>query len=289
MRRRSVLKLAGLIGLYPFQILANDEVQPPGQQMSLLTAPIELSGKWDGSPQDAVALVLSRAREACLAGWKLRSDRQPDKIRVDNHSEGSPAIWLHQDPKTLAWIIVDVGPRDWSKLAYQFGHELGHVVCNSWDLQAKPQNPSQWVEEAVVEAFSLRGLARLATSWEKNPPFAHDENFANSLREYRAQIIEKYAQRTDRAPGADIDMWFRAYRSVLETNATMDRGPAVIAILTLLRSDPACVEDLGALNRWPSRSGVPVEEYLTLWERSCKEIGSSARLPKMMRNLFQPV
>ena len=61
----------------------------------------------------------------------------------------------------MAWIIVDVGTRDWCNLAYQFGHELGHVVANSWARDAKPGGPCQWLEEALVEAFSFRGLGRL--------------------------------------------------------------------------------------------------------------------------------
>src|SRR5262245_29647307 len=38
-----------------------------------------------------------------------------------------------------------------SVLAYQFGHELGHVTANSWQPHAKPQPPSRWLEEALVE------------------------------------------------------------------------------------------------------------------------------------------
>ena len=48
--------------------------------------------------------------------------------------------------------------RGWSKLAYQFGHELGHVTANSWQGNAKPARPRQWLEEAMVEALSLHGL-----------------------------------------------------------------------------------------------------------------------------------
>jgi hypothetical protein len=52
-------------------------------------------------------------REASLAGIKLLSDRQPETLRVDDHPTGPPAIWLHDDPPQEAWIIVDVGERDW--------------------------------------------------------------------------------------------------------------------------------------------------------------------------------
>ena len=93
---------------------------------------------------------------------------------------------------TTAWIIVNVGSRDWCKLAYQFGHELGHVLANSWDAGSKPSRPCQWLEEALVEAFSLRGLGRLADGWERRPPFPNDGPFASAIRRYRRDIVERY-------------------------------------------------------------------------------------------------
>jgi hypothetical protein len=226
-------------------------------------------------------------RAACLSGLKLLSDRQPSKIRIENHTEGPPAIWLHQEPADTAWIIVDVAPRAWSQLAYQFGHELGHVLCNSWQTDAKPEPPSQWLEEAMVEAFSIRGLGYFAETWESDPPFAGDRGYANSLRRYRGDLIEKYAKATQLAPGADLLAWFRAYRRRLDQGSPSPLGPAVLTIVTLMESDPACVDDLGAVNRWPARTGVSVDKYLSLWENSCGEIGASGRLPLGLRNLLR--
>jgi hypothetical protein len=102
------------------------------------------------------------------------SDLQPTRLRVDEHTSGLPAVWLHPDGSTMAWIIVDISERAWTQLAYQFGHELGHVMANSWQPHAKPKPPCQWLEGAMVEAFSIRGLGRLAESWKQSPPFAGD-------------------------------------------------------------------------------------------------------------------
>jgi hypothetical protein len=74
-------------------------------------------------------------------------------LRIQANRSGLPAIWLHPDGSRVAWVIVDAGERDWSKLAYQFGHELGHVLDDSWSLQARPAPPCQWLEEVLVEAF----------------------------------------------------------------------------------------------------------------------------------------
>ena len=61
-------------------------------------------------------------------GMRLLSDRQPRKLRIENHSEVAPAIWLHSDQPDMASIVVNIGYADWCRLAYQFGHELGHVL-----------------------------------------------------------------------------------------------------------------------------------------------------------------
>jgi hypothetical protein len=89
-----------------------------------------------------VRVVVLRARQVLLGGWTQVSDRQPGRIRVENRPGGLPYIWLNGEPG-LAWLVVDVGVRDWCKLAYQFAHEFGHVVCNSWAPDARPRNPCQ--------------------------------------------------------------------------------------------------------------------------------------------------
>jgi hypothetical protein len=35
-------------------------------------------------------------------------------------------------------------------MVYQFGHELGHVLSNSWQPDSLPLRPSQWLEVTPV-------------------------------------------------------------------------------------------------------------------------------------------
>ena len=228
-------------------------------------------------------------REACLAGVRLVSDRQPEWLLVDNHTRGPPHIWLHFDGAPFAWIIVDIGPRDWSKLAYQFGHEFGHVLCNLWRGEAKPPYPCAWLEEALVEAFSIRALGPLAASWATNPPFPGNAAFAGAIRQYRDDLLTKYRSvATEQGATINLVAWFRAYRGALETDGAIG-GPArgaVLAVLAELMADPAGVEGMGALNRWPELSAVPIEDYLRLWQQSCADLGASQRLPIRLRTLL---
>jgi hypothetical protein len=258
------------------------DIAPP---VTLLTAPIELGGEWGGSPPSAAALVLARTREVALSGVRLLSDRQPDRLRVDDHASGPPYVWLHSDPPREAWIVVDIGACDWSQLAYQFGHELGHVLCNSWQRNAKPHMPCQWLEESMVEAFSIRGLGLLAESWEKDPPFAGTNDFGQAIRQYRAKVIEGYRQPEGPAPAADIAPWLAEMRDTLAKQMGVNpmEGPAILAIVEMLERDKGCVEDMGAVNRWPEPA-LPLDAYLAAWTASCAEIGSPGLLPAQMRS-----
>ncbi len=283
MRRRTFL-----LGAVAASLAARKAPGQPEPGM-LRTAPLEVQGDWGKSLPGAAAAVVARMREVCLAGARLLSDRQPSGIRVENRASGSPAIWLHDDPGNVAWIIVTIGERDWCKLAYQFGHELGHVLANSWRPDSKPQPPCQWLEESLVEAFSLRGLVKLADSWEQRPPFRNDAPFANAIRRYQRNAVENYRKVASEEMGeTGMDAWFSHYRSALEHGGGRS-DPAHAAVPTLLHeleADARNVEDIGALNRWAERSAVPIERYLGLWKRSCDEIGAAGGLPKRLADLM---
>jgi hypothetical protein len=289
MTRRTFLWRSGALIACVAHLIDDSLAQPQAPQMTLLSAPLELGGEWGGSPPNDAFAVISRMREACLSGVRLLSDRQPAKLRVDDHASGPPAIWLHDENPDTAWIIVDIGAVDWCKLAYQFGHELGHVLCNSWQRQAIPKFPSQWLEEALVEAFSIRGLGLLADSWERQPPFPNDAAFAGAIRKYRQDLIEKYREPAGGPPVRDMCGWLRRNRDALDHSALATiEGPEILRIVAELETDKACVEDLGAVNRWPARSEVPVEEYLRLWQASCAEIHAPGRLPARLAQSFCP-
>jgi len=189
--RRTFLARAGVLLLCAPDLIGARRAQPA--TITVLSAPLELIGDWDGSPTSAAAAVISRMREVSLSGVRLLSDRQPERLRVDEHSSGSPAIWLHKDPPTTAWIIVDIGarglvqarlsiwPRAWTRHMQQLGGP-GQSRSRHPNGSKKP-----WSRRS-----RFRGLGLLAASWEANPPFPGDAAFANSIRKYRTNQIAEY-------------------------------------------------------------------------------------------------
>src|SRR5215472_9230560 len=134
--------------------------------MTLALAPIECCGDWRESSPDDARVVIARLRDACFGGVGLQSDRQPEELTVGGRVGGTPHVWLDGAKPAAATVVVDGSGSNWCRLSYQLGHELGHVICNSWQIDGVPLKPCQWLEESLAEAFSLRGLARLADSWD---------------------------------------------------------------------------------------------------------------------------
>ncbi|MCI4680517.1 hypothetical protein K9U39_01065 [Rhodoblastus acidophilus] len=286
--RRTFL-LAGTFGVISPFVDSPSFARGRTDRVNLLSAPIELSGNWDHMIPAAAMKVVGRMRLACLTGVRLVSDRQPTVLRVDEHLFGPPAVWLHAAEPTTAWVIVDIGERDWSKLAYQFGHELGHVLANSWRFDARPARPCQWLEEAIVEAFSIRGLGKLAEDWKRNPPFPNDNAFGDAIAKYRQNIIDRYSQLgREQGMAEGLAAWLRNNRAVIEASAL---GPfakaASLTILAEYERRPKCVEALGALNRWKGRTAVPIDAYLRSWVESCAQLAADSYLPVRLQELLR--
>lgn len=269
-------------------LLSKATAAPPRRQPTLRNVPIEVGGDWGGASANDVRAVVARARETCLERVRLVSDRQPNRLLVEEQQSGRPHIWLHEDHPQTAWIVVDIAALHWSQLAYQFGHELGHVLCNSWVRDSKLEPPSRWLEEAMAEAFSIRGLGLLATSWQRRPPFPNNSGYAKSLQKYRDDLIAKYRSEEGDGPVGDVAAWFHRNRPALDKANGVGRseGQAIVAIADLLEDDPDCVSDMGAVNRWPERSAVPIERYLQLWQDSCAELNSPGVLPGRIRQVL---
>jgi hypothetical protein len=263
------------------QLPTSSQAQQETRAMTLLNAPIALSGDWGNMIPNSAKAVVERMRSACLDGVRLTSDRQPAALRVDGRPASQPSIWLHSDEPDVAWIVVAIGERDWSKLAYQFGHELGHVLANSWRRDARTARPSQWVEEALVEAFSLRGLNGLAENWKRQPPFANDHAFGDAIAAYRRTRIDDYAKLArEQRIEPDFSAWFRDHRDGIEAGALSPFAQAAsLAVLREYERSPDCIEALGALNRWPGRASLALGDYLRAWRSSCDELAVSSRLP----------
>src|SRR5579864_1296413 len=85
--RRTLFGLAAMLTLGPVQMSEHANAAP----VTLLTAPMDVTGTWPGSLPSSALAVVTRMRDVCLKDVRLVSDEQPDAIHIDDHTSGSPA------------------------------------------------------------------------------------------------------------------------------------------------------------------------------------------------------
>jgi hypothetical protein len=79
----------------------------------------------------------------------------------------------------------------------------------------------------MVEAFSLRGLGRLAESWKQDPPFPGDNAFGDAIADYRQNVIRNYSKlAAEQGLINDPAAWFANHRREIEPGGLIPFGQA---------------------------------------------------------------
>lgn len=264
--RRSVL-VAGCAAL---MVRTSAPARAAAACTSLPTCPIAIEGEFP-TASGAVHTVAEAIRHACFAGLAICPSEQPAVIAIRNSPTSTPAIWLQTADPTRAVIIVNIGEAAWSQFGYQLGHELGHVLCNSWKWGQRPLLPSQWIEESLAEAFALVALARLATNWSESPPFPGDAAYGRAIAAYRDDLVAEYRRRAAAVSLQDREALAGGSKKLSET--------LVLALMTAMLQAPETRADLGALNLWPERGAVSPPRFAEEWRASCKRGATPCVLP----------
>jgi hypothetical protein len=76
----------------------------------------------------------------------------------------------------------------WSQYAYQFAHELTHIISNYELSRPHRQN---WIEETICEIASLYAVRQMGKSWITNPPWPNWSGFATCHEGYVTELLQK--------------------------------------------------------------------------------------------------
>jgi hypothetical protein len=82
--------------------------------------------------------------------------------------------------------------------------------------------------------------------------------------------------------------WFANHQKKSEVhNRNLFAQAVSLTILAEYEQAPDCTEAPGALNRWPGRAGLPIEEYFRQWEASCVELQANPQLPRRLLEIWR--
>ena len=147
----------------------------------------------------------------------------------------------------------------WSQYAFQFAHEVCHIVCR----YREEKNPNKWFEESLCEMASLFALRGMSKTWKTKAPYPNWKNYGPKLY--------KYAQeRIDASPipnGSTLPKWYQRNEVELRKNATIRKlnNIAAVALLPLFEKQPAHWPAVGYINKGKFSSDETFDAYLKRW------------------------
>jgi len=217
-------------------------------------------GWGDADPVD-IRKVLESAGKALLAQVP---DLKLPPIEVSRSRKG-PITLFERGPRGEFRVRLDVEGRSWAQFAFQFGHEICHIVCGCVDHP----NPDLWFEESLCEASSLYVLGRMAEGWKARPPYANWKSYAPALQKYRD---DRLAQQ-QLPEGTSLAEWFREKEAILRKDAHQRplNGIVAVALLPMFEAAPGNWAALASLNAVRGDGARSFPRYLGDWSRSAPE------------------
>jgi len=218
-----------------------------------------ISDDWgEGNTEDILAVLTSVAEIMFPLGGKA-----PYNTTWVSRSEQGPIV-LYQRGKEGQYIIkLNTQDRYWCQYAFQFSHELGHILCDYRDGDSS----NLWFEESIGEVASLFALLRLEKSWTQSPPYPHWKDYAPEFTKYAKERIKKYENEIPK----NLAAWFERNKELL-CKEPVDRPRNVslaIRLLPLFDRSPVGWSACAFLNEKKSNIPRNFKEYLHDWYESC--------------------
>ncbi len=188
--------------------------------------------------------------------------REPPKgnivVGTTLHQGDDPITLLRSSQEEPFTILLSARGKRWSQFAYQFSHELCHVLS---DYERLWDSRNNWFHEALCELASIFTIRRMAETWPARPPYDNWADYAQSLSDYAKGYLAREERRLP--AGMTLSEWLLWEEGGLRENCLQRDKNAVVAysLLPIFESEPAV---WNAINRLPHSSSM-FREYMLEW------------------------
>lgn len=184
---------------------------------------------------------------------------------IEVRAKGGPIALFERGPQGQIQVRLDTGQQLWAQMAFQFAHEMGHVLCN-YDADEHRQ---KWFEESLCELASLAALRRMAETWSKTPPYPNWKSYAPHLKSYAQERLDKAVL----PPGVTLAKWYEENSVALQAKATDRERNLVVGacLLPIFEAAPEKWEAVSWLNTERLTKLHTFKDYLEAWRRNCPD------------------
>ena len=231
---------------------------------------------WRGALPSNIQVLLTD-----VASHLTGTFREPPKgnivVGATPHPDDDPITLFRSSLKEPFTILLPVRGRRWSQFAYQFSHELCHVLS---DYERLRDSRNKWFHEAICELASIFTIRCMAEAWPTRPPYPNWAEYSQSLASY----AESYLARDERRvpSGMALSTWLLSEEESLREDCRQRDKNAVFAysLLPIFESEPTV---WNAVRKLPDSSAI-LREYMLEWH-ACVE-PAEAPLVKRILDLF---
>lgn len=222
-----------------------------------------LEGGWGDASTEDIETVLRSVAAMLLEHFP---DRRWNPVLVA-HTDEHPLTLYEKGPNGEYRVFLSARDRHWAHYAYEFAHELSHILTHYEHYASETVTANQWFVEALCEAASLYALRRLAVAWEIAPPHPRWRPFAPAFAQFAQRFIDERHRRLP--PDTSLAAWFEQRERDLRRNPYLRAHNEVVAnvLLPLFEENPEIWQAIAYL----PATGAGFRDYLHAWRANAPE------------------
>jgi hypothetical protein len=245
---------------------------PPGRAAKPAEAGITIDvapGNWGKADPQTIQLVLQSV--AAEFQSLVAAPREGLKIRVVPRGV-SPRVLYERGAEGEYVILLTARDDRWSQYAYQFSHELCHVLSNFDHKERNGEEVAtgnQWFEESLCETAALFTLKRLAVAWTQQPPTRNWIGYGPVFASYAERLLAETHRHLP--PTQSLGEWYAENQASLRESPYLREKNEVVAthLLALFEQDPGMWHAISYLNADRSSAAKGFANYLADWQAAC--------------------
>jgi len=209
---------------------------------------------FDASQADITAILTSTGQ----ALWQYFPEAQLEPIVIVRGHQG-PITLFERNARGEIIVKLDTHKTYWSQYAYQWAHELCHILANF----KNDGRENKWFEETLCEVASLFAIRQMSKTWEHSPPYPNWKNYRHALGNYAKDIIDSREKLTLK----QLASYYQTHRGTLRKSSTERtlNGAIALALLPLFEEEPTRWEAIAYLNTTPASKGITLTQYFAKW------------------------
>jgi hypothetical protein len=194
------------------------------------------------------------------------NDHSFDSLTIQVGRTKASPITFYQ-PNIIGDTVVHLNTKDrhWCQYAFQFAHEIGHIICRT----AHGNQSNQWFEESLCEALSLYTLKELSELWAAKGSRPRQLAYASEFLTYKKnRILNSFCPEN-----FQLSSWWKENKSALMRNPYLRKQNIWIAIQLVAFIDKSPQTAFSSI-RWLNHAShdtenILFEQYITAWKNSC--------------------